>query len=151
MTKTAARVEELTVQYGEFKAVDAVSFSVSQGEIFGFLGANGAGKTTTIRVLCGILEPTSGHAEVAGIRVANGNGNTDAIKAKIGYMSQKFTLYNDMSVEENLDFTAGIRKIGSETYRRRRKELFEFIEFDRPLNTMVQSLPPGLKQQVAIA
>src|ERR1700677_2990710 len=96
----AVDVRDLTVRFGDFIAVDKVTFQVSRGEIFGFLGANGAGKTTTIRVLCGLLRPTEGDIRVAGIGFEKGEA---AIKAKVGYMSQKFTLYNDLSVKENLD------------------------------------------------
>jgi ABC-2 type transport system ATP-binding protein len=149
MNGNAVRVEGLIVKFGEFTAVNHVSFQVSRGDIFGFLGANGAGKTTVIRVLCGLLQPTSGEAEVAGISIYS--RNADEIKARVGYMSQKFTLYSDLSVEENLDFTASLRKIKGDDYRRRRKELFDFIAFDRPMKTMVQDLPGGVKQQVSLA
>jgi ABC-2 type transport system ATP-binding protein len=144
----SVEVEHLVVQFGAFKAVNDVSFSVETGEIFGFLGANGAGKTTTIRVLCGLLEPTSGKVRVAGIDFAQGN---ELIKAKVGYMSQKFTLYNDLSVEENLSFMASLRKMDPPVYRRRRDELFRLISFDRPLSTRVGDLSGGIKQQVSLA
>lgn len=134
----AVKVENLSVQFGDFFAVNNISFEVKKGEIFGFLGANGAGKTTTIRILCGLLTPTSGEVTVPG-------------KSKVGYMSQKFTLYNDLTVAENLDFIAALRKLDKQTYLKRRKELFEFISFDKPINTMVQDLPGGLKQQVSLA
>jgi ABC-2 type transport system ATP-binding protein len=144
----AVEVRDLTVQFGRFTAVDRISFSVSRGEIFGFLGANGAGKTTTIRVLCGLLLPTSGSARVVGIDVREGER---AVKSKVGYMSQKFTLYNDLTVEENLNFIAALRRVDPQTYIQRRAELFKFISFDRPLTTIVQDLPGGIKQQVALA
>lgn len=104
----SVEVKNLTVKFGTFTAVDHISFAVNPGEIFGFLGANGAGKTTTIRVLCGLLIPTSGEVRVTGLNPEDG---LQAIKAKVGYMSQKFTLYQDMTVEENLDFTAALHKI----------------------------------------
>src|SRR6266436_2129969 len=104
----AVEVKGLTVKFGDFKAVDNVSFKVGKGEIFGFLGANGAGKTTTIRVLCGLLEPSAGAVKVAGLGFEDG-GN--AIKSKVGYMSQKLTIYQDMSVAENMEFIASLRKI----------------------------------------
>lgn len=151
MTRSSAQsveVENLIVQFGDFKAVNNVSFSVNAGEIFGFLGANGAGKTTTIRVLCGLLEPTSGKVRVAGIDFSEGN---ELIKAKVGYMSQKFTLYNDLTVEENLNFTASLRKMVPAIYRRRRDELFSLISFNQPLNTRVGDLSGGIKQQVSLA
>lgn len=137
MNNIAVDVKNLTVQFGDFFAVNNISFSVNRGEIFGFLGANGAGKTTTIRVLCGLLIPTSGEINTPG-------------KSKVGYMSQKFTLYNDLTVEENLDFIAALRKLDKKTYLKRRQELFDFIAFDKPIKTMVQDLPGGLKQQVSL-
>jgi ABC-2 type transport system ATP-binding protein len=125
-----------------------VSFTVGKGEIFGFLGANGAGKTTTIRVLCGLLVPNEGYVNVAGTDFSHGEM---AIKSKVGYMSQKFTLYNDLSVEENLDFIASLRKLDRAFYLRRRRELFELISFDKPLSSRVIDLPGGIKQQVSLA
>lgn len=147
--KTVVETKGLTVQFGDFKAVNDVSFTVSQGEIFGFLGANGAGKTTTIRVLCGLLTPTSGTAEIVGKPVTE--ENFTYIKGKVGYMSQKFTLYNDLTVEENLSFAADLRKIDVNVYRQRQKELLDFISFQKPLNTLVADLPGGMKQQVSLA
>src|SRR5271167_995677 len=113
----AVEVEDLVVKFGDFTAVDHISFTVQPGEIFGFLGANGAGKTTTIRVLCGLLAPTSGSVRVAGARLEDGER---AIKSQVGYMSQRFTLYNDLTVGENLDFIASLRKLEPEVYRKRR-------------------------------
>lgn len=147
-TKTVVEVKNLTVKFGDFKAVDDVSFEVTRGEIFGFLGANGAGKTTTIRVLCGLLLPSSGNVSVAGINIDQGEL---LIKSKVGYMSQRFTLYNDLTVEENLSFTASLRKMDPELYLKRRKELFDLISFDRPLNSKVAELSGGVKQQVSLA
>jgi ABC-2 type transport system ATP-binding protein len=144
----AVEVHNLIVDFGGFKAVNDVTFNVNKGEIFGFLGANGAGKTTTIRVLCGILRPTSGDVKVAGFSFAGDGAN--AIKSAVGYMSQKFTLYNDLSVIENLDFTAAIRQIPKQVYLERRDRLLKFIGFDRSLSTKVQDLPGGTKQQVSL-
>ncbi len=144
----AVEVSSLSVRFGDFVAVDRISFTVRRGEIFGFLGANGAGKTTTIRVLCGLLLPSEGSVRVGGITFDH---NEKLIKSKVGYMSQKFTLYNDMTVEENLNFIASLRKLDITTYELRRKELFDFISFDRPLNTMVHNLSGGTKQQVSLA
>jgi len=141
-------VKHLSVRFGDFTAVRDVSFSVAAGEVFGFLGANGAGKTTTIRVLCGLLPPSDGHVAIDGYGYEQG---VDRIKAKVGYMSQKFTLYDDLTVEENLDFVASLRKLARARYRARRGELLEFIAFRRPLNTMVRDLPGGIKQQVSLA
>ena len=144
----AVDVRDLSVRFGDFYAVNRISFTVRRGEIFGFLGANGAGKTTTIRVLCGLLRPSEGSVSVAGVSFDHGE---QAVKSKVGYMSQRFTLYNDMTVEENLSFTASLRKLDKATYEQRRKELFDFISFDRPLNTIVRDLPGGTKQQVSLA
>jgi ABC-2 type transport system ATP-binding protein len=148
MNDLAVEVKGLSVRFGDFVAVDRISFTVQRGEIFGFLGANGAGKTTTIRVLCGLLRPSEGSVSVAGVHFDHGE---QAVKSKVGYMSQKFTLYNDMTVEENLNFIASLRKLDTATYEQRRKDLFDFISFDRPLNTIVRDLPGGTKQQVSLA
>lgn len=148
MSGLAVDVRGLVVRFGDFTAVDHVSFQVSEGEIFGFLGANGAGKTTTIRVLCGLLVPTEGQVRVAGTGFEDGE---KAIKSKVGYMSQKFTLYDDLTVEENLSFIASLRKLDPAVYRERRASLFEFISFDRPISSMVRDLPGGVKQQVSLA
>jgi len=146
-TSPAVEVQDLVVKFGTFTAVDRISFTVQPGEIFGFLGANGAGKTTTIRVLCGLLTPTSGNVHVAGATFDQGE---KAIKTKVGYMSQKFTLYNDLHVGENLDFIASLRKLDPDVYLERRRELFDFISFDQDLDASVQELPGGLKQQISL-
>jgi len=146
-SQISVQVENLTVKFQEFTAVDRVSFTVNRGEIFGFLGANGAGKTTTIRVLCGLLLPTEGRVEVAGVSQDDG---IDKMKTKVGYMSQKFTLYNDLTISENLAFTASLRKIPDDIFSARKKELLEFIGFDQSLTTMVSELPGGIKQQVSL-
>ena len=146
----AVTVKNLVVQFGDFKAVNNVSFEVPPGQIFGFLGANGAGKTTTIRVLCGLLLPSAGEVQVAGISYHDKDGEM-RIKSKVGYMSQKFTLYNDLTVEENLNFTASLRKIPKAEYEKRKKELFDFISFHRDPKTMVKDLPGGMKQQMSLA
>ncbi len=148
MSETAVDVKELSVRFGDFYAVNRISFSVRRGETFGFLGANGAGKTTTIRVLCGLLHPSEGSVNVAGVGFQDGER---AIKSKVGYMSQKFSLYNDLTVEENLNFIASLRKLDKTIYLERRQYLFDFISFDRSLDTMVQDLPGGTKQQVSLA
>lgn len=147
MTEPALVVEDLTVRFGDFTAVDRVSLRVERGEIFGFLGANGAGKTTTIRVLTGLLVPTAGRVTVAGLSFDKG---ADAIKARVGYMSQKFTLYTDLTVAENLEFAAALRKIPSEIHRRRSRELLDFIGFQSRPDTLVRDLPGGLKQEVSL-
>jgi ABC-2 type transport system ATP-binding protein len=144
----AVEAEHLTVRFGDFTAVDDVSFKVAPGEIFGFLGANGAGKTTTIRVLCGLLVPTSGRARVAGLEVADG---LQAVKRKVGYMSQRFTMYDDLTVAENMNFAAALRKMRDGELARRTKELFETIGFDQPTGTLVRNLPGGFKQELSLA
>lgn len=144
----AVDVSNLTVKFGDFIAVNNISFTVQKGEIFGFLGANGAGKTTTIRVLCGLLLPTSGSVNVSNVTSEQG---IEAIKSKVGYMSQKFTLYNDLTIQENFAFTASLRKIPKDILNKRTKELLDFIEFSKPMNTLVRDLPGGIKQQVSLA
>jgi len=146
-TAPALEVNGLSIKFGDFIAVDNVTFSVAKGVIFGFLGANGAGKTTTIRMLCGLLVPSSGSARVGGLGFEDGGRG---IKKIVGYMSQKFTLYNDMTVGENLDFAAGLRKLEPAYAKKRRAELFDLIGFTRPLSTMVASLPGGIKQELAL-
>lgn len=147
-TANSVEVSNLTVKFGEFIAVNNISFSVKKGEVFGFLGANGAGKTTTIRVLCGLLHPTSGSVQISDITYKQG---IEAMKSKVGYMSQRFTLYNDLTIDENFSFTASLRKIPKEKLRRRTKELLNFIGFSKPTNTLVKDLPGGIKQQVSLA
>lgn len=144
----AVEVEGLVVRFGDFTAVDGVSFRVAPGEIFGFLGANGAGKTTTIRALCGLLEPTAGRVVVAGLDAADGLA---PIKTRVGYMSQRFTLYDDMTVAENLAFAASLRKIPDADLRRRKKELFETVGFDQPESTLVRDLAGGYRQELSLA
>jgi ABC-2 type transport system ATP-binding protein len=144
----AVEVQGLTVQFGDFKAVNDISFKVGRGEIFGFLGANGAGKTTTIRVLCGLLEPTAGVVRVAGLGFDQG---ANAIKSKVGYMSQKLTIYQDMSVAENMAFIASLRKMDEALFLKRKKELFSFIRFTHDEKALVRELPGGLKQEVSLA
>ncbi|WP_428897583.1 ABC-2 type transport system ATP-binding protein [Parelusimicrobium proximum] len=141
-------VKDLVVAFGGFKAVDNISFEVKRGEIFGFLGANGAGKTTTIRTICGILLPTSGEIFVDGKDVSK---NTAALKPMIGYMSQKFTLYQDLTVRENIEFAGALYDMGKEEIAKRAKELFDFISFKKEdEDTVVKSLSGGVKQIVSL-
>ena len=144
---TSVWVKNLTVKFGSFTAVDHISFHVDPGEIFGFLGANGAGKTTTIRVLCGLLEQTSGEVRVAGLDPKKG---LEAVKARVGYMSQKFTLYPDLTVDENLEFAAALHKIPPEDHKRRRAEGLEIIAFKAKTKQLVSELSGGTKQEVAL-
>ncbi len=140
-------VEDLVVAFGDFLAIKGISFEVESGEIFGFVGANGAGKTTTIRVLCGLLSPTKGKVKVAEIDPIK---NPIAVKMHIGYMSQRFTLYKDMTIAENLWFAGKLRKLEDEKIESRIKKLISFIELDWPLTTMVKDLPAGVLQQVSL-
>lgn len=148
MSSYSVEAENLVVKFGDFTAVNNVTFSVNRGEIFGFLGANGAGKTTTIRVLCGLLVPTSGNVHITGSTYDQGE---DFIKSKVGYMSQKFTLYNDLTIEENFAFAAALRKIPKQKFSHRVQELIQFINLTKPLNTLVKDLAGGVKQQVSLA
>ena len=141
-------VSNLGVKFGEFWAVRNVSFSVEQGEIFGFLGANGAGKTTTIRVLCGLLLPSTGQAFVGGKDVFK---DPIEVKKSIGYMSQRFTLYNDLTVKENLDFAAAIRKLSAGEFNKQMEWIQSFVDLKSNFKRMVQDLSGGLEQQVSLA
>ena len=134
---SAVSVSHLVVQFGDFVAVKDISFDVSKGEIFGFLGANGAGKTTAIRVICGLLKPTSGEVFVDG---ESYQSNGDNLKRKVGYMSQKFTLYDDLTVQENLSFTASLRKLKPDFFYQRKEYLLDFIKFEFSPNEFVRNL-----------
>lgn len=155
MKDVTVEASHLSVQFDHFFAVKDVSFSVKKGEIFGFLGANGAGKTTTIRVLCGLIHPNAGTVRVAGIpftgETDTGDINEREIKRRVGYMSQKFTLYNDLTISENLSFIASLRGLDSKLYKKRRAWILKFIAFDRSLSSYISDLPPGIKQQVSLA
>jgi len=118
----AIQVDQLTRRFGEFVAVDHVSFNVARGEVFGFLGSNGAGKSTTIRMLCGLLKPTSGQAFVDGIDVGR---DPEAVKKRIGYMSQRFSLYEMLTVDENIQFYAGLYGLRGARLEQRRKFVLE--------------------------
>jgi ABC-2 type transport system ATP-binding protein len=146
-TEFAVTVQNLVVAFGNFKAVNDVSFEVRRGEIFGFLGANGAGKTTTIRVLCGLLPPSGGRVVVEGADPAI---DSQAVKSHVGYMSQKFTLYRDMTIGENLQFAGHLRRMEESKISARVKELMAFIELDWPMKTKVCDLPAGVLQQIAL-
>lgn len=140
-------VNNLTKNFGSFTAVDNVSFTVKKGEIFGFLGANGAGKSTTIRMLCGILEPTSGDALVGGFSVMN---EPDKVKQNIGYMSQKFSLYNDLTVGENIDFFGGVYSLENSLLKDRKKWVLEIANMKGKEDILTGSLPGGIKQRLAL-
>lgn len=141
-------VRELTKCFGNFTAVNRISFDVRRGEIFGFLGANGAGKTTAMRMLCGLSYPTSGSGTVAGWDVMR---EGEQIKRHIGYMSQKFSLYNDLTVWENIRLFAGIYGLSKAETERRAAEALERLNFTSERNTIVGSLPLGWKQKLSFA
>ena len=141
-------VRELTKCFGDFTAVNRISFDVQRGEIFGFLGANGAGKTTAMRMLCGLSYPTSGSGTVAGWDVMR---EGEQIKRHIGYMSQKFSLYNDLTVWENIRLFAGIYGLSKSETARRATEVLERLSFSSERNTLVGSLPLGWKQKLSFA
>lgn len=148
MTNNIIEVKNLTVQFGDFKAVDGISFSVKRGEIFGFLGANGAGKTTTIRTICGILNPTSGQVLIDGHDVST---STAVLKPKIGYMSQKFTLYPDLTVRENIYFAGSLYDMKREDIKKRARIVFDFIGMEeRHISGIVKHLSGGVKQMIAL-
>ncbi|MEO7176755.1 MAG: ABC transporter ATP-binding protein [Saprospiraceae bacterium] len=138
----------LSKQFGNFTAVDSLNFEVYPGEIFGFLGANGAGKTTAIRMLCGLLKPSSGDAKVAGYDIYR---ETNHLKDNIGYMSQKFSLYEDLSIVENIRFYGGIYGLSDEQIKQKSKTFIEDLGLESQKNKMVQSLPLGWKQKLAFS
>jgi ABC-2 type transport system ATP-binding protein len=140
--------EKLTKRFGDFTAVDEISFEVEKGEIFGFLGANGAGKTTAIRMLCGLSLPTSGKASVAGFDVFKEN---EKIKKNIGYMSQKFSLYEDLTVKENIRFYAGIYGMTDDYIKQKTERLLNQLHMEKEANVLVKSLPLGWKQKLAFS
>ncbi len=140
--------EKLTKKFDDFTAVDAISFEVEQGEIFGFLGANGAGKTTAMRILSGLSYPTSGKAEVAGFDVYN---QVEDIKRNIGYMSQKFSLYENLTVRENIHFFGGIYGLGRKELKQASEELISRLHLGPEANKLVKSLPLGWKQKIAFS
>lgn len=144
----AIKADKLTRRFGKFTAVDAVSFEVKRGEVFGFLGANGAGKTTAIRMLCGLLMPSDGEAWVNGVSVRR---DPRAIKKVIGYMSQKFSLYEELKVEENIDFFAGAYNLKNHEARRRKAEILQQFSLAEVRQRITRSLPLGWKQRLALA
>ena len=147
MTEFAVEIDDLVKQFGSFVAVDHVSLKVAKGEIFGFLGPNGAGKSTTIRVLCGLLTPTSGRASVGGIDVAS---DPETIRRNIGYMSQKFSLYDDLTVEENIQFFSGIYGVPRNLRAERRDYVLKMAGIEEQRATMTRLLPGGWKQRLAL-
>jgi ABC-2 type transport system ATP-binding protein len=140
-------VRELTRKFGDFVAVDHVTFAVTEGEIFGFLGPNGAGKTTTIKMLTGLLAPTSGEGQVAGLDVHTAS---EAIKTRIGYMSQLFSLYGDLTVEENIAFFAGLYEVTGPRLAARRDWVLEMAGLTEHRTQLTAELPLGWKQRLAL-
>ena len=139
---------KLTKKFGDFTAVDHISFDVHKGEIFGFLGANGAGKTTAMRMLCGLSLPTSGKATVAGFDVYKKN---EKIKKSIGYMSQKFSLYEDLTVKENMEFYGGIYHMTDKFIKEKTEIILDQLGLKKEGNLLVRSLPLGWKQKLAFS
>jgi ABC-2 type transport system ATP-binding protein len=138
----------LTRKFGDFIAVKDLTFSVYKGEIFGFLGANGAGKTTAMRMLCGLLKPTSGKGLVAGFDIST---QTEQVKKQIGYMSQKFSLYNDLTVKENFSFYGGVYGLSKNETAERFNEILSRLDMSEESNKIAGSLPPGWKQKLAFS
>jgi ABC-2 type transport system ATP-binding protein len=143
----AVIVENLTKTFGSFVAVDAVSFKVRKGEIFGFLGPNGAGKSTTIRMLCGLLTPTNGKASVGGFDLAT---QSELIKANIGYMSQRFSLYDDLTVEQNINFYGGIYGLEGDRLRQRKGWAVDMAGLKGKEGVLTKTLSGGWKQRLAL-
>ena len=140
--------DKLTKCFGTFTAVDHISFTVGEGEIFGFLGANGAGKTTAMRMLCGLSTPTSGTGKVAGFDIYK---ETEQIKRYIGYMSQKFSLYGDLKVWENIRLYGGIYGLSEKQLKAKTDELLRVLDLENERNTLVDALPLGWKQKLAFS
>jgi ABC-2 type transport system ATP-binding protein len=138
---------ELTKKFGDFTAVDRVSFAIERGEIFGFLGPNGAGKTTTIRMLLGLLRPTNGHAQVLGLDIVK---QSDEIKKRIGYMSQRFSLYNDLTVEENLNFYGRTYGVKNQQLRERKAYILKMAGLEGRERELTKNLSGGWKQRLAL-
>ncbi|MES2732091.1 MAG: ABC transporter ATP-binding protein [Bacteroidota bacterium] len=144
----AVVTNKLTKKFGAFVATNEITLAVEKGEIFGFLGANGAGKTTAIRMLCGLLKPTSGEARVAGFDVYK---ESEKIKQRIGYMSQKFSLYEDLTVRENIRFYGGIYDLRLTDIQRKTEQILQTLSLQSVADTLVVSLPLGWKQKLSFA
>lgn len=148
MNEPVIIVKDLVKQFGSFTAVDHISFEVARGEIFGFLGANGAGKTTAMRMLCGLSKPTSGEGTVAGFDIST---QPEQIKRHIGYMSQRFSLYDDLTVWENMRLFGGIYGMSKDDVANRADEILRTLQFTQERDTLVGSIPPGWKQKLAFS
>ena len=148
MRRIVIEANELAKTFGAFTAVNAITFTVKEGEIFGFLGANGAGKTTAIKMLTGLLSPTSGAARVAGFDVYR---QAEDIKKNIGYMSQRFSLYEDLTVSENIEFYAGIYGLSRNRIREKTAELLKKLALENVKDDLIKSLPLGWRQKLAFS
>lgn len=148
MNTWAVETHHLSRKFGNFIAVDQISIQVQRGEIFGFLGANGAGKTTLIRMLCGLLKPTSGSGSVAGFDLLT---RSEQIKRTIGYMSQKFSLYNDLTIAENIEFFGGIYGLNRSQINEKKNAILKMLNLLSWENSMTGDLPPGFKQGLALS
>ena len=148
MAEVVIKTEKLTKRFGDFTAVDEITFEVFKGEIFGFLGANGAGKTTAMRMLTGLSKPTSGKASVAGFDVYK---QTENVKKNIGYMSQKFSLYEDLTVLENIRFYAGIYGLSDREIKLKSDQLISELGLEKQAKELVASLPLGWKQKLSFS
>lgn len=148
MTQKAIECKDLTKQFGDFYAVNKISFDVNQGEIFGFLGANGAGKTTAMRILCGLSYPSSGSATVAGFDVYK---QQESIKKSIGYMSQKFSLYENLNIMENIRFFGGVYGVPRAEIKDKSEALIQKLGLESNARKMVRELPLGWKQKLAFS
>ncbi len=146
MNNDIISVRQLTKKFGAFKAVDNISFEVKRGEIFGFLGANGAGKTTALKMLIGLLTPTSGGATVAGYDVVR---QPDRVKQRIGYMSQRFSLYEDLTIRENIRLYGGIYGLANTEIREKTTQMLEKLDLKAQADTLVGSLPLGWRQKLS--
>lgn len=146
--KTVIKAVNLTKTFGDFTAVDNISFEVYKGEIFGFLGANGAGKTTAMRMLCGLSNPSSGEANIAGFDIYD---ETEKIKSNIGYMSQKFSLYEDLTIAENINFFGGIYGLTDKELKEQSELLIEKLDLKKNAKKLVGELPLGWKQKLAFS
>ncbi|XLS28524.1 ABC transporter ATP-binding protein [Flavobacteriaceae bacterium M23B6Z8] len=146
--KHVIEVTELTKKFGDFTAVDAISFTVNKGEIFGFLGANGAGKTTAMKMLNGLSKPTSGFGTVAGFNILK---DAEKIKRRIGYMSQKFSLYEDLTIKQNIRFYGGIYGLSAMKIKEKTLQILEDLHLQKVADKLVRALPLGWKQRLAFA
>ncbi|MCX5751083.1 MAG: ABC transporter ATP-binding protein [Candidatus Saganbacteria bacterium] len=147
MSEIAIEVKNLVKKFGSFTAVNDISFNVNRGEVFGFLGPNGAGKTTTIRMLCGLLDPTSGIGKVGGFLLGK---ESDKVKQNIGYMCQKFSLYDDLTIAENIDFYAGMYQTNRATRKQQMEKIIKQAELTESKDTITGTLSLSVKQHLSL-